>query len=132
MNKFSIGDRVKYVGNNSGEQMSASNLGYVGVITSPDDNNLVVLRDSGKTYYPYEHNLELITNKTIMTNVKEKFIGLFTKDPEKSYIKAGLMDNDKIATEDGIRIFVSYLMTKSDDFKSEVVDKMLKEEKGDK
>lgn len=132
MSKFSIGDRVKYVGNNSGEHMSDDNLGDIGIITSIDCNNPVVLQDDGTKYYPYEHNLELITNKTIMTNVKEKFIGLFTKEPEKSYIKAGLMDNDKIATEDGIRVFVSYLMTKSDDFKSEVVDKMLKEEEGDK
>ena len=127
-----IGDKVTILGKSYGEKLSMSGfeIGDISNITNVYSTHDKIYSIDGSLFL--QQDLELINNKTIMTNVKEKFIGLFTKEPEKSYIKAGLMDNNKIATEDGIRIFVSYLMTKSDDFKTEVVDKMLKEEKGDK
>jgi len=67
--------------------------------------------------------------KTPMADIKEKFITLFLTEPKKSFRKAGITDGDNLITEDGTKIFLSWLLEKhGDDFKKEVVDELLKKE----
>jgi hypothetical protein len=69
-------------------------------------------------------------DKKSMTNLKEKFSNLFMKEPKKSFVKAGIKNNNDTLTPDGKDLFVDWLFTKhEDEFKKEVVDPLLAEEK---
>lgn len=74
--------------------------------------------------------LELIEtkNKNNMS-LKQKFNNLFTKEPQKSFRKAGITDGSDILTDDGKAVFLAWLLGKNADaFKAEVVDPILAEE----
>ena len=58
-------------------------------------------------------------------NLREMFVLAFKKEPQKSYIKAGIMDTDENLTDDGKDVFLTYLINKDADFKKEVVDPIL-------
>lgn len=61
-------------------------------------------------------------------NLAEKFALVFKGEPEKSFIKAGIMNSDESLTSDGQSLFLSYLLKKNeDDFKTIVVDPILAE-----
>ena len=62
-------------------------------------------------------------------NLKEKFVLALTEEPQKSFRKSGITDGDDILTEEGTRVFVSWLLHKkyADEFKTEVVEGMLEE-----
>lgn len=62
-------------------------------------------------------------------NIKEKFILALTKEPQKSFRKVGVTDGDDLLTEDGQKVFLSWLLHSkfADEFKKDVVDNMLKE-----
>lgn len=61
-------------------------------------------------------------------NLKEKFALAFKGEPEKSFIKAGVMNIDETLTSDGQAIFLAYLLKKNgDDFKATVIDPILAE-----
>jgi len=69
---------------------------------------------------------ENITNKNM--NITEKFVLAMTKEPQKSFRKAGITNGDDLLTSDGEKIFLTWLLTKNADaFKAEVVDDLLKE-----
>jgi len=68
----------------------------------------------------------LTTIKTM--NIKEKFILAITPEPQKSFRKAEITNGDNILTDDGAKIFLTWLLEKNADaFKKEVVDDLLKE-----
>lgn len=80
------------------------------------------------TWTVSEGQLELVTsdNKSIMASLKEKMALVFKGEPEKSFIKAGVMNNSEELTEDGWEIFGTWLLKKNGaDFKTEVVDPIL-------
>ncbi len=61
-----------------------------------------------------------------MTSVTEKFKLAFMKEPEKSFRKSGITNGDDFLTEDGVQVFLGWLLKKhGDDFKKEVVDDLL-------
>ena len=61
-------------------------------------------------------------------NLKEKFVQVFLKEPEKSFRKAEITNGDGILTTDGQSVFLGWLLKKhGDEFKTEVVDELLKE-----
>ena len=65
-----------------------------------------------------------------MNNLKEKFLLAITSEPMKSFRKAGVTNGDDLLTEDGQKIFLSWLLKKnSDEFKKDVVDGILEDEK---
>jgi hypothetical protein len=76
----------------------------------------------------YEDEINLINNKC-MDGLKEKFILALTKEPQKSFRKAGITNGDDMLTVDGIVVFMSWLLHEkyAVDFKKEVVDDMLKD-----
>lgn len=61
--------------------------------------------------------------------LKERFQMLTKGEPEKSFIKAGIMDMSGSLTADGRELWTQWLVKKfGDDFKKEVVDPILAEE----
>ena len=131
---FKVGDEVKIVG-------------YVDAFLNEKDDgrigNTVTTEQVGvDDVFPYkcsdeinrrDDEIELINNNKTMENVKEKFVALFIKEPEKTFRKAGITNGDSFLTEEGQSVFLGYLLNKYGvDFKAEVVDEIVKEEKGDK
>ena len=65
-----------------------------------------------------------------MSSLLEKAAIAFKNEPEKSFRKAGITDGDDLLTEDGVKLFLSFLLRKyGAEFKKEVVDPLLVEEK---
>lgn len=63
-------------------------------------------------------------------DLKEKFALTLTSEPYKSFRKARITNGDDLLTDDGMRIFLSWLLKKNADaFKLEVVDEIVKEDK---
>ena len=64
--------------------------------------------------------------------LKEKFVLAITPEPQKSFRKAGITNGDDLLTEEGSRVFLSWLLTKNaEDFKKEVVNDLLKEKESE-
>jgi hypothetical protein len=64
-----------------------------------------------------------------MSNLKEKFLLALKSEPEKSFRKAGIIDNNDMLTSEGIELFLNFLFGNyKNEFKKEVVDVILKEE----
>jgi len=58
----------------------------------------------------------------------EKFALAMTKEPKKSFRKAGILDGENLLTTTGSRIFLFWLLEKyENEFKEEIVDKLLEE-----
>lgn len=64
-------------------------------------------------------------------DIKGNFILSLVKEPNKSFRKAGITDNNDLLTDDGQKIFMSWLLHKkyADEFKTSVVDEMTKDTK---
>lgn len=78
------------------------------------------------------YNLKLIsTNKNNMTLI-EKFALMSKGEPEKSFIKTGVMEMNGKLTEDGKQLFLMFLLKKfGPEFKTEVVDGLSADTKED-
>jgi len=67
-----------------------------------------------------------------MTNLKSKIKNLFRSEPEKSFIKTGIMNESEELTQDGKDIFLSWLFEQNkEEFNEEIVKKLLESEKKD-
>lgn len=70
--------------------------------------------------------ITLINSKSITMSLIKKFSDLFVQEPKKSFRNAGVTDSSDILTEDGQKVFLSWLLSKNQDaFKTEVVDKII-------
>lgn len=133
MSKFKVGDRVKIL-----TGCSLCVAGEIAVIHDTDRNG------NNKEAGPWawgadpsscchcENNWELIKNitpvgKNIMSNLTEKFVLALTPEPQKSYRKAGITNGDDVLTDEGVKVFLTWLLAKHPDFKTEVVEPILKE-----
>lgn len=68
-------------------------------------------------------------NKTKMhSSFTDKMSLMFKSEPEKSYRKAGIINGDDIITDQGAKIFLTWLLKKNPEFKAEVVDPILSED----
>ena len=75
-----------------------------------------------------DYSLEVI-NTTKNMNLKQKFALVFKGEPERSFIKAGVMNTDESLTSDGIELVMRFVLSKfKDDFKKEIVDPILAED----
>lgn len=71
---------------------------------------------------------ELIPNKSFMASLAHAFKLARTPEPQKSFIKAGITDENGDFTTDGKLLFNAFLLEKfGGDFKKEVVDPLLEE-----
>lgn len=136
MSKFKVGDRVKF--NNDGSLATIMNI--------PDDNHRYIeLRfdeyksggggdydsEYGGNYYcvVMETSIELVSEvKNNNMNIKEQFLLAITAEPQKSFRKTGITNGDDLLTDDGQKVFLSWLLKKNqDEFKKEVVDPILED-----
>ena len=70
------------------------------------------------------------TNNTIIMSILKKFKELTRSEPEKSFVKVGVMNDNLDLTDEGTKLFIAFLFEQNKDkFKSEVVDKLLEESK---
>jgi hypothetical protein len=75
-----------------------------------------------------EHELELVNTITFMGLI-EKGKLLFKSEPERSFIKAGVMDTNGQLTSEGRELWTEFLIRKfGAEFKTEVVDKIIAED----
>lgn len=130
MSKFKVGDKVRVINKSTGdnyESWTKNRFFPDGIIGRYNDicDYYVINGDHFK-----EKDLEFINEESIIKNMtlKQKFTNMFITEPKKSLIKAGLMDTEGIATDDGVKVYVGYLMMKDATFKSEVVDALVAEE----
>lgn len=66
-------------------------------------------------------------------NIKEQFLLAITSEPQKSFRKAGITNGDDLLTDDGQKVFLSWLLKLNQDaFKKEVVDPILEDMKDEK
>ena len=107
LSEFNVGDKVMACGSYSGEFEAENSANHVTPL------------------------LQLIKSNPKKTmNYKEKFILLAKKKPEKSFRKAGILDGNDIITQEGLEMFCTWLLqTKGEEFKKEVVDKLLADKK---
>ncbi len=85
-----------------------------------------------------------LTPKTFMSNFLEKAALAFKSEPEKSFRKAGVTNGDDLFTEEGAKLFLTWLSKQDcqklaahkgsiqDKFREDVVDKILEEQKESK
>ncbi len=92
----------------------------------------------GKKYswsvYRSDAEIHLINSKFSTMSLVKKFSDLFVQEPQKTFRNAGVTDNSDMLTEDGQKVFLSWLLSKNQDaFKTEVVDKIVEtsDEKND-
>lgn len=139
MSKFKVGDKVRIVKDEASCGLRDDNPEYL-IITNDVNHD-------GKTYYYTGYSKEGVQlgkcnyciedqhldyykgNKSIMTNLKEKFLAITRKEPQKSFVAKGITNTDDTLTEEGREIFEAWLLRKNaTDFKKEVVD-LIEEDK---
>jgi hypothetical protein len=134
MNKFKVGDRVKYI--------STGEIGTIKIISAYNQIKFDIFKSGGGGLYDeiyggcyYNANdfeIELVSNIDNM-NIIEKFTLNLKSEPEKSFRKAGIINGDDLLTDDGQKIFLTWLLSKNKaEFKTEVVDGILEEMKDEK
>lgn len=128
-----------------GDNIMSKVSGRYGVIEQVDDSTGIIcpylVRFNEKdthcpSSYPYwtdEDSIELVNEsvnnnfKSNIMDLKEKFVLAVTPEPQKSFRKAEITDGDNLLTQDGQRIFLTWLLGKyADEFKTAVVDGLLK------
>ena len=66
-------------------------------------------------------------------NLTQSFKAIFRTEPAKTFVKAGITNENGDMTSEGQTIFLSYLLQiHGDAFKKDIVDEILKEEKASK
>lgn len=139
MSKFKVGDRVKAIALCDDKKIDCCGTvmklmpGHrldVGVKWDEyiNGHTLSNLCTDGFGWECEESSLRLLESNNKL-NMKEKFITMFLSEPEKSFRKAGITNGDGLLTDDGQKVFLTWILKKNGDtFKTEVVDEFLKEE----
>lgn len=128
MAKYKVGDKV--IVKSEGVIAGSRPNGYVGIVTSlldnVNENEVLYWLDEGNGVY----GIDLIVNNKNNMNIIKKFKLLTLGEPQKSFVEKGVTDLEGTLTNDGKELFSQYLLNKfGNDFKSEVVDKIIVDEK---
>jgi hypothetical protein len=132
MSKFKVGDIVK----NNGSGVACSSV-------LPDDGTVLTVVNDGGTLQvkrngsncSCQSGWELVSsnNNFMVEGLIAAFKGLTVGEPQKSFRKLGITDEQDLMTTDGSRIFLSWLLTRyADDFSKEVVDGLKKQDEEEK
>lgn len=128
--EYKVGDRVRRTD-------GVDNPGYgiyIGreYIVSKSENGNVFLSGVGSNWISTNFTLIQSNNNPPMASLKDKFALVFKSEPEKSFIQAGVMNNDETLTVEGQQVFMAWLLKENGDkFKTDVVDPILAENKKD-
>lgn len=97
-----------------------------------DDNSSIpylVRLDDGRSGWFDLNQVKILKEKSKTMSLTKSFNSLFLKEPEKSFRKAGVTDDSGMLTQEGLQIFMAWVLQKQGDaFKTEVVDAILKEQ----
>jgi hypothetical protein len=137
--KFKTGDKVVVISkigewfNGKHYSLQFIDIGEIYELVSDFETDGMKYWTLGGDKWAFEFSLAplkpLINNFNNM-NIKEKFLTSLKKEPEKSFRKAEITNGDDMLTEDGKAIFLTWLLQKNGaDFKKEVVDELLEEQK---
>ncbi len=128
MARFKVGDIVRVVGNTCSHNLDIGTVtSIMRIEESTNESNTNYYYSSG--WCVCSRDIVLESNKNNM-NIKEKFALLFKGEPEKSFIQAGIMNTDETLTSEGKEIWTAWLVKKfGTEFKTDVVDKLLEEDK---
>lgn len=143
---FKVGDRVKAIGSVDGIVMGGKTGTVVRIgrgtrcdISVEFDDKFYAGHECGGTAKEghgrngssAEFNLINTTSENM--NLVEKFKLASKTEPEKTFIKAGIMSMDGTLTTEGRDLWTAFLVKKfGDDFKTEVVDPILAEIEAEK
>jgi len=120
--KFKIGDEVEVVWDDKG---SFKYIGKTGKISNIYDNDFYCYQLDCFSCAFCEKELKLKT-----MNIKEQFTLSIIPEPQKSFRKVGITNGDNILTDEGLKVFSSWLLNKhAEEFKKDVVDDMVNEKK---
>lgn len=139
MSKFKVGDRVNV------RRGRDNQTGYCPYLDNYLNCKVVEINSTSYTVYSGDDNynyiglfndseLELVgtlTNKTkiIMTNLITTFKNITRTEPNKTFVKAGVMNEDLSLTSEGKELFIQFMFDKhATEFKTEVVDAILAEQ----
>ncbi len=136
---FKAGDKVRCLSPNGSGDVYEGTLYTIKCVT----HNRVFVRDydghgttcdcGGHSWEFPQECFELVESSisnNIILNMKEKFAQMFLAEPEKSFRKAGITNSDGMLTSEGKDIFFTWLLRKyGEEFKKEVVDVLLADEK---
>ena len=149
MQKFKIGDIVKITANKlRSDGMIGAEYVIAGLYNANHDNGnssnryigplwwlTRVVGGSTSSCYCYEPEMELVSRskKNTIMDIKEKFILARKKEPQKSFFKAGITDEQDMLTKEGKEIYLTWRLAKDEkEFNEEVVQDLLKEEEKEK
>lgn len=131
MNPFKVGDTVRCV-NTCGIKGNSTNKLIEGATYIVKEITLHQV-DVGLGYVFFHERFELINNKIKQHNnmsMLEKFKLLTMGEPQKTFVKAGIADSDGELNTEGKELFTAFLLAKhGDEFKKNVVDKLIEEDK---
>ncbi len=139
--KVKIVSGIKYPQN--GEYYISQNISLENVLTIKDkmynkingwyylfeEENTMGIKDK----WAFEFQLELLNKDLSKVNkdgqnmsIQEKFVLAFKSEPEKTFRKTGITNGDDLLTDEGQKVFLSWLLKKNqDEFKKEVADEIL-------
>lgn len=95
--------------------------------------NLHVECDRGDSGSWYRGNFKKISSsKSFMSSLTRKFRLLTMKEPQRTFIETGVTTDEGVLTTEGRSLFEAFMLEKhGDEFKKEVVDKIVAEDKKD-
>jgi len=127
--RFKVGDKVRCKWNDNG---SSNYVGSTGTVTSVNHSHTYPYDTTIGPFAFRDAELELISadNPIKSMGLIEKAKLAFKSEPEKSFIKVGVMDSNENLTTEGKELLMHFLLEKNKDaFKTEVVDPILAEDK---
>lgn len=131
LSDFKIGDRIEYIDTSGYKDSLIGKRGIVNEINKSTETVGVSFDDGLKEGF-YSYRLKIINNNTMdSTNcnggsLTDKVRLTFLKEPEKSFRKLGVTDNNDELTGEGQDAFLNWLFKKHQvEFKTEVVDPIL-------
>lgn len=108
MRNFKVGDKVSCFYDDSGDTGYIGKEGFVTRILDTQDTHYIYTSFAECSRFG-EHEIKLITNKTIMSTIIEKIKLLKKGEPEKSNILAGLRTSNDEFTSEGKEAFLEFL-----------------------
>lgn len=134
--KFKKGDRVKCINPKNGTTDHGSGwvLGKEFITLEPTPNEICWPEDGSSGVY--FDSLELVTNnnkKTTNMTLLSQIKALTRSEPEKTFVKAGVMNEDLTLTTEGKDLFLDFMLEANKDaFKAQIVDKIIEAQEAEK
>lgn len=75
-------------------------------------------------------NIIIVRKNTMASKLIERAVLAVTPEPQRSLRRAGITNGDNILTDEGVKVFLSWLLSQNiDAFKKEVVDAIIEDMK---